>query len=120
MMIARIVYWLATGLFSLIMLGAATMYFFNYPEVAETMQRLGFPSFIVYPLATAKILGITAIVTKKSRTLKEWAYAGFFYDLALAISAHVNAGDGEYPIAVGTIILLAVSYFLDRRIYSPA
>lgn len=119
MLIARIVYWLATGFFSLIMLGAATMYFFNYAEVAATMQKLGFPPFIIYPLATAKILGIAAILTKKSRTLKEWAYAGFFFDLVLAIAAHLNAGDGEYPLASGTIILLAVSYFLDRRIYSP-
>ncbi|HBR57216.1 MAG TPA: hypothetical protein DEA22_07080 [Blastocatellia bacterium] len=120
MMIARITYWLATGMFSLTMLGAATMYFFNYAEVAATVERLGFPAFIVYPLAAAKILGITAILTKKSRTLKEWAYAGFFYDLMLAIAAHVNAGDGEYPMAAGAMLLLVVSYSLDRRIYSPA
>lgn len=120
MMIARIAYWLATGLLSLIMLGAAAMYIFNHAEVVATMVRLGFPSFIVYPLAAAKILGITAILTKKSRTLKEWAYAGFFFDLVLAIAAHVNAGDGEYPLAAIAMFLLAVSYFLDRRIYSPA
>ena len=65
----------------------------------------------------AKILGVIAILSKQSRLLKEWAYAGFFFDFLLAISAHLNAGDGEFPLAVIALVLLLVSYVFDRKVF---
>jgi hypothetical protein len=62
---------------------------------------------------------VLAIFTKKSKRLKEWAYAGFFFNFVLALSAHINAGDPSLqalPAAV-CLILLTGSYLLDRRIY---
>ena len=55
------------------------MYFTKYEMVKGFFQSLGYPIYLIYPLATAKVLGIIAIITKKSRLLKEWAYAGFFF-----------------------------------------
>jgi len=106
----------STGLLSLLMLGSAGMYFFNYDMVSDTFVKLGFPTYIIYPLAVAKILGLIAIWTKKSETLKEWAYAGFFFDFLLALSAHANAGDGEYLPSSIAIILLLVSYTFGKKV----
>jgi hypothetical protein len=114
---AKIIYWIATGLLCLMMLGSAGMYIFNHQAVAEIFTKLGYPTYIVYPLAVAKILGVIAILSKQSKTLKEWAYAGFFFDFLLAASAHINVGDGEFIPAVAALILLSVSYFFDKKVY---
>ena len=111
-----LIYRLSTGLFSVLMIGGATMYFFNYEEVSATFNRLGFPTYIVYPLAIAKLLGLVAIWTRKSAVLKDLAYAGFFYDLILAASAHVMAGDGEAAPALVALVLVCVSHFFGEKI----
>lgn len=113
----KIVYWISTGLLCLLMLASAGMYIFNHPAVIVIFKTLGYPSYIVYPLAVAKILGVIAILSKRSKWLIEWAYAGFFFDFLLAISAHLNAGDGEFPLPVIALILLLVSYFSDKKVF---
>jgi hypothetical protein len=113
----KIIYWISTGLLCLMMLGSAGMYIFNHQEVAGIFTKLGFPTYIVYPLAVAKILGVLAILSKQSKTLKEWAYAGFFFDFLLAMSAHLNVGDGGFILPIVAIVLLLVSYFFDKKVF---
>ena len=111
----KLAYYVATTLLSLMMLGGAGMYVFNHTEVAKVFEALGYPTYIIYPLAVAKVLGIIAIWSNFSKSLKEWAYAGFFYDLVLALAAHVSISDGEYaPAAVG-LALLVVSYLFQQE-----
>ena len=114
----KIIYWVSTGLVSFLMLFSATMYFINHEMVAETFQNLGYPTYIIYPLAIAKILAVVAILTKKSDVLKEWAYAGLFFDFALALSAHITVADGEYAPAAVAIVALVVSRIYDERVFS--
>ena len=118
MKIQKIAYWIVTGLLSAFMLFSASMYFFKYADVAAEFTALGFPTFIIYPLAVAKILGIIAIISKISKSLKEWAYAGFFFDFLLAAGGHIAVKDGEYLGAIVALVLLGISYFLDKRIFS--
>jgi len=80
----KILYWISTGIMLAIFAFSAWMYITNYAGVCSYFPQKGFPNWIVAPLAAAKILGIIAILTKKSRMLKEWAYAGFFFDAVLA------------------------------------
>ena len=111
-----LIYRISTGLLTALMLMSAGMYFFNYPMVSETFTNLGFPTYIIYPLAIAKILGLVAIWTRKSQTLKEWAYAGFFFDFVLAASAHYMIRDGEFAPALVAIVLVLVSYNYEKKI----
>lgn len=110
----NVAYWIVTGLLSAMMLMAAGNYVLQHETVVETVERLGYPGFIVYPLAVAKVLGIIAILTKLSATLKEWAYAGFFFDFVLALGGHLNAGDGQWIPPVAALLLLGASYALDN------
>lgn len=111
----KIVYWISTGLLSALMLFSASMYFFNHETVVEAFTKLGFPTYLIYPLATVKVLGILAILTKASDFLKNLAYAGFFFNLILAASAHINAEDGEFPGAVMGLVFLFVSYRYSKK-----
>ena len=112
----KIIYWIGTGLLTALMLMSAGMYFFNYDEVSKVFAGLGYPVYIIYPLAVAKILGLVAIWTNKSQTLKEWAYAGFFFDFVLAFFAHVMVSDGEFAGAVIALIFLFTSYFSGKKL----
>jgi len=98
------------------MLISAGMYIFNNAEVSEVFSGLGFPAYIIYPLAIAKILGIAAIWYNKFTSLKEWAYAGFFFDFVLAFSAHIMIGDGEFAPAIVAMVLLFTSYFSWKKL----
>jgi len=112
----KIIYFVTTGLITLLMLFSAGMYFAKYPEVAKTFTKLGYPTYIIYPLAIAKLLGLVAIWTKWSNTLKEWAYAGFFFDFVLAAAAHIVVKDGQSIPAIVATVLLLTSYVFEKRL----
>jgi hypothetical protein len=94
---------------------SAFMYFTQHELVTTFFDELGFPDWIIYPLAVAKILGIIAILTNKIPLLKEWAYAGFFFDAILATVAHVNAGHGWLGMSLFAIVLVMVSRYFDYQ-----
>ncbi len=112
----KIIYYISTGLLTLLLLFSAGMYFFNHDEVAGVFTNFGYPTYIIYPYAIAKLLGLAAIWIVGSKTLKEWAYAGFFFAFIFALFAHIMIGDGEQMGAVIAMALLVVSYIYDKKI----
>jgi len=113
----KIGYWLVTALMCALFLFSATMYFTKTEMVQGFFTSLGFPTWIVIPLAIAKVLGIVAVLTDKSQLLREWAYAGFFFDTVLATSAHIAANDGAHIMSMAGIILVLLSRFLYQFRY---
>ena len=118
MQLNKIIYWLSTIIFCGIFLFSASMYFTKYEMVKGFFTSLGYPVYIIYPLAIAKVLGVAAILTKKSGVLKEWAYAGFFFDAALATAAHLHAKDGGQLLAITAIVMLIISRIFDSKIFT--
>lgn len=112
----KIIFWVATGLLSLMMLMSSGMYVFNNAVISETFTGLGFPTYIIYPLAFLKLSGIAVITLTKWETVKEWAYTGFFFNFLLAFSAHLSIGDGDQMGAVLALVLLIVSYVFGKKI----
>lgn len=112
----KIIYWIATALLSLLVLFSAGMYFFNHAEIVKVFTALGFPTYIIYPLATLKMLGLIVILGNLGSNLKEWAYAGFFFNFVLAFFAHLMAGDGQQLGALMALVLLLASYLLGKKV----
>lgn len=112
----KAIYLIATGLLTLMMLMSVGMYFFKHAEVSEVFTKLGYPTYIIYPLAIAKLLGLGAIWTNKIRALKDWAYAGFFFDFILAFTAHFMIKDGGHMPALVALVLLLVSYWYSKKL----
>ena len=111
----KLIYWISTLIACGIMIFSAQMYFLKTEMVEGFFQQLGYPSYLVIPLATLKVLGVIAIISRKSRMLKEWAYAGFFFDSVLAFSAHINVNDGQYLFSLIVMISTLVSYWFEKR-----
>lgn len=111
----RIAYWVSTALLCLIYLGGAAAYIMQRPMVEEGFANFGYPSYLITVLIVAKIAAPLAILSRVSVPLSDLAYAGMFFHLLLAISAHLNAGDGGFfPASVGLVLLL-ISFFTQNR-----
>lgn len=115
--ITRILYWATTGLLSVIVLMFVANSTFNHELFSKRFVALGYPAYLIFPLTTAKLLGLIAIWSNRSKTLKEWAYAGLCFVFMLAILAEVHAQDGEYFSSPSALILLLVSYLTGKKIF---
>jgi len=113
----KILYWIATILFCGLLLFSATMYFIQTEDIITIFEGFNYPSYIVIPLAIAKILGVIMLLWRKSQWLTEWAYAGFFFDIILAFTAHYHA-DEDVTITLVAMILLLISYFFGKVVRS--
>ena len=112
----KIIYYVATGLLTLLMLFSVGMYLFNHDEVAQMFTSFGYPTYIIYPYAFAKLLGLATIWFMSNKLIKEWAYAGFFFAFILAFFAHIMIGDGEQMGAILAMIFLIVSYIYSKKL----
>jgi DoxX-like family len=111
----KIAYWLSTAICCAIMLFSASLYLVKYDIIADYFTKMAYPSYLVYPLAIAKLLGIVAILSNISKVLKEWAYAGFFFDGILALTAHILSKDGGEILSILLLISVVVSrYFWGK------
>lgn len=115
-----LIFRIVTGLLSAMVLLGVSQYFFNHDMVKGMFENLHFPTYLIYPMGIAKILGIIALWGKVSKTLKEWAYAGFTFNFLLGVSAHLNVNDGEFAGALVALILLFVSYFYYKKLDKSA
>ncbi|QCJ01042.1 DoxX family protein [Agrobacterium larrymoorei] len=101
------IYWVATGLLSLIYLAGGAYYLSDLAGVQRIFPTLGYPPYLVPILAVLKPLAAVTILWRFNVALSDLAYAGMFYHLLLAISAHLNAGDyGFAPALIGLTALL--------------
>ena len=114
----KIIFYIATGLLTVLILFSVSMYVFNYDEVATMFTKFGYPTYIIYPYAVAKLLGVAALWIPSFKAIKEWAYAGFFFAFILAFFAHLMIGDGEQGGAIVAWVLLLVSYHFQQKINS--
>ena len=114
----KIIYWISTILFSVFMLYSGISQLAQIPQSIEVMKHLGYPLYLNTILGIAKILGVIAILQWRFKTLKEWAYAGFTFDIIGAGASMYFTGDGILS-ALSTLIFLAVmfiSYFSWKKL----
>jgi hypothetical protein len=110
-------FWVATALFALQM-GFTAYAQLRLPQVAAAFTHLGFPEYFRVGLSWAKLLGLVVLLAPAPARLKEWAHAGFAFDLGSAVVAHLAVGDGPqaWGWPAGTAVLWGLSYFFWRRL----
>jgi hypothetical protein len=108
----KILYWTFTGLFGAFMLFSAIPDVLVLPDAAAFITQLGYPVYLVPFLGVAKTLGVIAILVPGFPRLKEWAYAGLFYDLLGATYSALAQG-GFQP----AILFMLVPFTLEALSY---
>jgi hypothetical protein len=96
-----IVYWTMTILVALFMSGGATQVFQYLHNPHGVVPELGYPMYFFAILGVWKVLGAITILVPGFPRLKEWAYAGIFFDLTgAAASCAMVGGYGAYGFHV--------------------
>lgn len=101
----RIGYWVSLVLFSFAMGFGGVADLMKNPEIMDSMKKLGYPEYLAMILGIWKIGGVIAILLPRLGLLKEWAYAGFFFDLTGASISHAMVQDGPDKVAIPLVVL---------------
>src|SRR5262245_13644853 len=78
------------------------------PPVVGIVTHLGYPKYILGILGIWKLLGAVVIVAPGLPRLKEWAYAGVFFELSGAAASYILQGEITTDLAA-PLILAAVA-----------
>ncbi len=98
-----IAYWAATGLLVFCMTGGV-FELLSLEMTVDGITKLGYPSYIVPALGLGKVLAVLAILWPGLPRLKEWAYAGIFFNMLGALVSHVACKDPAWSVVVTVTI----------------
>jgi uncharacterized membrane protein YphA (DoxX/SURF4 family) len=104
-----IAYWITTGLFAAAFLASGGAELASAPAVVTAMRGLGYPPYFLTILGMWKVLGAGALLVPGLPRLKEWAYAGVFFDLTGAAASHALSGDPPGKIATPLVFLVVAA-----------
>ena len=88
-----ILYWVVTSIAVLELLAGAQWDLTHRPEVVEEVTQLGYPVYLLTILGIWKGLAVLAWLVPGFPRLKEWAYAGVFFEMTGAAASHAAKGD---------------------------
>ena len=113
----NITYWIVTGIFAALMLFAAIPDVMKTNEAVAFIKGLGYPEYLVVFIGVAKVLGVIAILIPGYPRIKEWAYAGLFFDLIGAIYSIIATGGFQPQTAfmLPFVAFLFWSYYLYHK-----
>lgn len=77
-------------------------------QVRGIMSHLGYPVYVAALIGVWKVLGGLTILAPRFPRLKEWAYAGMFFDLSGAAISHGSVGDPPARVLTPLAILVLV------------
>ena len=83
-----------------------SIFFVAGDPVDVIVSSLGYPVYVLLLLGILKILGAIVIALPGLPRLKEWAYAGTFFQLALAAASHALVGTGLLDLVYATVVLV--------------
>jgi hypothetical protein len=102
----KIIYWIATLWLALGMTSTGIVQLIKMDEEVAKMAQLGYPHYITSILGVWKILGVIAILVPRFPLVKEWAYAGFFFNMSGAIVSHIVAESNPAELFGPTLLLV--------------
>lgn len=111
----NIIYWVSTILFAALMIFSAAGGLKPSQQSIQIMHdMLGYPVYFIQFISIMKLLGAIAILIPGFKRIKEWAYAGLFFDLLGAIYSGIASAGKFDPMMLTMAIWIVpgvVSYY---------
>src|ERR1700748_2486272 len=109
----NLLYWIFTILFAALMLFASIGGIQPSAQTVKIMHDfLGYPIYFIQFISIAKVIGVIAILIPSFRRIKEWAYAGLFFDLIGAIYSGI-AASGKFDPMMLTMLFWIIPGILS-------
>jgi hypothetical protein len=104
-----IAYWVTTVIAVFALLPGGVAQLMHQPQTVAGIVRLGYPIYFTTILGFWKVSGGLVLLAPGFPRVKEWAYAGAFFDLTGAAASHAASGDyGKFAFHIIVPLLFAV------------
>src|SRR5262245_12809090 len=114
-------YWVMTALVAFFIGSGGAAELARVPGNIEGLVHLGYPAYFATIIGFWKVLGAIAILAPGFPRLKEWAYAGIFFNMTGAAATGVFTHSATWHVIVDLVLtaLVVTSWALrqpDRRL----
>lgn len=116
----KIIYWTGIILTSLWFGASGFFELTTNPIVWAITQQLGYPEHFIYLLGVMKVAGvITLLIPNKLLRLKEWVFAGVFFDITFAFFSKLAVlGFPATTDAIIAFVMVSITYVMFRKLYT--
>src|SRR2546422_550470 len=103
-------YWVTTALLSFAVVSGGAAELARRPDNVQGLVHLGYLVYFATIIGFWRVLGGLTVLAPRFPRLKEWAYAGIFFNMTGAAASHAVTGDAAWHVIVtGSLALLAVA-----------
>jgi len=107
------IYWISTIIFGGLMIFSAVGGVQPSQQAIQLIHdMLGYPVYFIQFISVAKLIGAIVILIPGLNRIKEWAYAGLFFDLTGAIYSGI-ASSGKFDPMMITMLIWIVPGILS-------
>ena len=115
----KAIYWTGASLMSLWFGASGFCELTHNAVVWDITVKLGYPPHFIYILGVAKLAGVAVLLLpNKLLRLKEWVFAGIFFDILFAFFSKIVVLG--FPATIDAIIaftIISVTYAMFRKLY---
>ena len=115
----KLIFRITTGLLALMYLGGGSRYFLEFQEMSDIFATLQFPRWLHPLLGVTKFMAVISLLTilfnvkANPKWLKEWTYAGIFFNGTLALIAHQMIGE---PFELSMPAIMVIVFVITSRV----
>jgi hypothetical protein len=101
----NILYWVFTILFSALMIFSSYGSILVNDDAKKLIhEQLGYPIYFIPFTGWAKLIGAIVILIPGLKTIKEWAYAGLFFDLVAVVYSSIALSGTVDPMMLFMLV----------------
>lgn len=97
-------YWVITGMVAFFIGSGGAAELARLQGNVEGLVHLGYPAYFATIIGFWKVLGAIAILAPRFPRLKEWAYAGIFFNMTGAAATGVFVGAAPWHVIVDIVL----------------
>lgn len=111
----KLIYVTSTAILLLEIMAGAFMDLAHLPYVVQDVRSIGYPVYVLNIVGVWKVLAVGALLWPRLPRLREWAYAGVFFEMFGAVESHVLFGDhfARYAAPLAFTFLTFVSWWFQ-------
>jgi hypothetical protein len=115
----RALYWTTTALLIAELLAGGIADLIRARWAADVMIHLGYPLYMMTILGFWKVLAAVALAVPGFPRLRDWAYAGTFFEITGALASHLlhrdPVGAAISPLVFTALVVVSWKLNEDRR-----